>query len=205
MNIFRSLLLFLLSTASSAEAQQLYKSMGSDGKVVFSDRPIDGKTKIATMKGTVIRPVEEAPQMVVAKPVTRALLAADDSLVTPDVEDTMLRIMELLEFGKRYVTVCAGSEHATRAFAAAHKGWMLRNALYIEQQKRLLMEVVSPTRRATIHQRLAASHRSVPNAKSSTAANLKLCTNFTAGLNSGTSDIVKPAMLAIPLTAYHRK
>ncbi len=199
-----SILLLLISSATGAWAQQLYKSKGADGKVVYSDRPIDGKTTVATMRGTVIHPVVEEPAAV-AKPVQRTLVAADQSLVTPDVEDTMLRIMELVEFGKRFLPLCSGSDKATKEFIEAHKGWMSRNALYVEQQKRLLMEVVSPSRRAAMLQRLAANQRGGVKARSGAESDLALCGGFTAGLNNGSSDIVKPTMLAIPLTAYRSK
>lgn len=204
MNKTPYLLLLLLFAAISAEAQQLYKSVGPDGKLVYSTSPIDGKTRIATMKGSIIHPVQEVPTAV--PKAERLLVAVPDSVVTPDIEETMLRIMELVEFGKRYEPICSVSEKVARSFSEAHKSWLVRNALYIEQQKRLLMEVVSPQRRVSMQLRLsAATGRIAVSTAANPSVRLKWCESVSAGLNSGASDIVKPAMLAIPLTAYRDK
>lgn len=198
------LLLTFLVSATAAQAQQLYKSVGPDGKVVYSDRPIDGKTKVATMQGTIVRPATE-PAQAQARTAPRTLVPVPESVVTPEIEQTMLRVMELAEFGRRYQPICAVNEQVARTFAQAHKAWMTRNALYVEQQKRLLMEVVSPGRRLSMQQRLMAGAQSAIKPTASANARMEWCATVISGLNSGTSDIVMPAMLAIPLTAYRDK
>jgi len=209
MNKLTSILMMsTLTAAGSVEAQQLYKSVGPDGKVVFSDRPAnDAKAKVSTMQSYVLRPVEApvAKKEAVAKVESPADFV-NDALVTPEHEETMLKIMELVDFGRKFEPFCSASDVSAKAFSAAHKAWLRRNALYIEHQKRLLMEVVTPTRRLAMQNKLAARVGQLTlKPAASTAARTEWCNSISSELNSGGSDIVKPAFLAIPLPIYKTK
>jgi hypothetical protein len=202
------LLLTGCAAASSAGAQQLYKSVGPDGKVIFSDRPLNNapNAKVSTMKSYVLRPVETPGQKAPDDKAQVVLQAVPDSAVTPEIEETMLKIMELVDFGRKFEPFCAASEASSKSFAAAHKGWLKRNALYIEHQKRLLMEVVSPTRRAELQKKLAVRVGQGPLKPVGTpAARVEWCNSVVVELNSGHSDIIKPALLAVPLPTYVTK
>ena len=209
MNKITSILMMsTLSAAGSVGAQQLYKSVGPDGKVVFADRPAnDAKAKVSTMQSYVLRPVEApvAKKEAVAKAEAPAEFL-NDALVTPEHEESMLKIMELVDFGRKFEPFCAASETSTKTFAAAHKAWLRRNALYVEHQKRLLMEVVTPTRRMAMQNKLATRVGQVAlKPTASAAVRAEWCDSISTELNSGRSDIVKPAFLALPLPVYKTK
>lgn len=194
-----------LTAAGSAEAQQLYKSVGPDGKVIFSDRPAsDSKAKVSAMQSYVLRPLEAAAtKKEVAAKLEHPAEFLNDALVTPEHEESMLKIMELVDFGRKFEPFCSASEPSAKAFAAAHKAWLRRNALYVEHQKRLLMEVVTPTRRLGMQNKLAARvGQLVLKPTASVAARTEWCNSISTELNSGRSDIVKPALLAVPLPIY---
>ena len=201
-------MLSTLTAAAGAAAQQLYKSVGPDGKVIFSDRPAnDAKAKVSAMQSYVLRPLEApaAKKEAVAK-VEDPAKFVNDALVTPEHEESMLKIMELVDFGRKFEPFCSASEPSAKAFAAAHKAWLRRNALYVEHQRRLLMEVVTPTRRLGMQNKLAARvGQLVLKPTASVAARTEWCNSISTELNSGRSDIVNPALLAVPLPIYKTK
>lgn len=95
----------------------------------------------------------------------------------------------------------------TRAFNAANHEWKKRNAQAIERQRRLLTEVVSPSTRANLHDRQQAllSDEIGKAGARSPAARKEWCDGVVAELNSGRSDIDKPAMMAVRIVRYRAK
>ena len=95
----------------------------------------------------------------------------------------------------------------TRAFNAANHEWKKRNAQAIERQRRLLTEVVSPSTRANLHDRQQAllSDEIGKAGARSPAARKEWCDGVVAELNSGRSDIDKPAMMAVRFVRYRAK
>ena len=210
MYIFR--LIFLLVCCAmlpSVNAQQMYKSVGPDGKIMFSDKPpIHEAAELSVMKGYTLRPIEPARQASstsAAAPVKRETrIAGPSSVVSPEMEAAMLTVMGMVTLERKFEHFCAKNAGAAKAFAAATSGWRQRNAAYVEQQKRLLMEVMSPHKRAELLERDAQSLRqSLAKVQSRTAgARVEWCEATAAELNSGLGDLHLPAMLAIPITPY---
>jgi len=199
---------FVVGTfACGAFAQQLYKVVGPDGKVTFSDRPaLEKANKLSVMKSYMLRPVE-SPKHGEAKQEGVPAVAVDpNATITPEVEEAMLSVMNMTQLGRQYAYVCSTSDAGTRAFTAAMSNWRKRNAPYVEQQKRLLMEVMSPTKRAALQDKSTAAVNDMGNAIPPTPDGRKeWCSGTIAELDSGRSDLNKPAMLSIPITRYKAK
>lgn len=205
------LLSFFLAIAPTAMAQQLYKTIGADGKVTFSDRPqVDNKSKLSVMRSYTLRPVEPPkplPDLAakVKPPVLRTEQAS--AVITKEIEDTIVTIMGLSAFGGRFEIFCSSNETELHAFTAATQAWKTRNVEAVEQQKRVLMLVLSPVKRAELISReetLLAVEIGKLSGRTP-AARKAWCEGVTAELNSGHSDIASPALMAVPITPFKAK
>ena len=193
-----------------AAAQQMYKTVGPDGKVTFTDRPaLDSSVKMSVMKSYVLRPVSPPARKAEAgrRPgdVPSALSAPME--VTSEIEEAMISVMGLAEFGRRFESFCDDTPEDAKAFTTANYEWKKRNAQAIEQQKRVLTEVVSPSKRAGLVDRQQAlmSVEMGKVAARSPAARKEWCGGVVAELNSGRSDIDTPAMMAVPIVRYRAR
>jgi hypothetical protein len=194
----------------AALAQQLYKSTGPDGKVVFTDRPpLEKAGKLSVMRSYVLRPVEEPKQVAAqapAQPASAAVAIDPSATVTPAIEDIMVTVTGLYEFTRRFQSVCSTTPAASKAFSSAATKWKQRHDGYIEHQKRLLMEVVSPQKRAELQDRtnlyVEELSKRVPK---NVAGRQEWCTGAVGELDGGKLDINKPAMLAVPIKPYKAK
>jgi len=202
------LLILGCAAASGAVAQQMYKSVGPDGKVTFSDRPaVEKAKKLDVMRSYVLRPAEDFKPMPDG-PLTpkQGPVTNPNATVTPAVEDAMVNVMSLTEFARRFQMMCGATHGGAKAFTDATTQWKKRNAQYIEHQKRLLMEVVSPNKRAELQERTDAYvleiNKTIPH---STGGRKDWCAGMVTQMNSGNADINKPEMLEVPITRYKAK
>jgi hypothetical protein len=192
---------------TGALAQQLYKSTGPDGKVVFTDRPpLEKAGKLSVMRSYVLRPVEEPKQATPhagAQAATAAVAIDPNATVTPAIEDIMVTVTGLYEFTRRFQSVCGVTPTMSKAFSTAAGKWKQRHAQYIDHQNRLLMETVSPQKRADLQDRtnlyVEELSKRVPK---NVAGRQEWCTGAVSELEAGKLDIDKPAMLAVPIRPY---
>ncbi|HEU4777526.1 MAG TPA: DUF4124 domain-containing protein [Telluria sp.] len=192
--------------ASGALAQQMYKVVGADGKVTYSDRPqYEKANKLSVMKSYTLRPVEQAAPAT-PKPAAPAVPVDPNATITADVEEAMVNIMNMNQIAAQHLQMCSASDVQGRAYVAATSNWRKRNAPYIEQQKRLLMEVMSPVKRAELQDRSQAAVTDMTRAVPPTAQGRKeWCDGTIVELDSKRADINKPVMLSIPITKYKAK
>ncbi len=203
------LLIICCVSANLAAAQQMYKTVGPDGKVTFSDRPqLDNKTKLSVMKGYKLQAFD-APKPVagVVPPAPRRAPGAPSPTLTPDIEEAMVTVMGLADFGLRFESFCNSSPALAKSFVASNNDWKKRNAAAIDQQRRLLSVVVSPAKRAQLHElQKQSTADEVARLKPHNPGERKAwCEGVIAELNSGRSDVDKPAMMAIPIVPYRAK
>ena len=197
-------------TCGEATAQQLYKTIGPDGKVTFSDRPqVEEKSKLSVMHAYTLRTVAP-PQPVAdltgggAKPLLKRGRAEAAPALTPALEESIVTILGMSAFGGRFEIFCNGAGSDARAFSAATLGWKHRNVAAVEHQKRILTVVLSPSKRAELVAReeaLLAEQLAKMSARS-TAARKEWCDDVIADLNSGRNDINNPALMAIAIVPY---
>jgi hypothetical protein len=206
--------LFLLSicctAATGALAQQMYKTVGPDGKVTFSDRPqLDDKAKLSVMRSYTLRAVE-APKRVDPTQVPQRKSggpAEPPVVLSAEVEEAMVTVMGMAEFGLRFERFCNSTPAESKAFMSANNDWKKRNAAAIDQQRRLLTSVVTPVKRAQLletQQQLMGDEIAKAVARDP-AARKEWCAGVVEELNSGRSDVNKPAMMAVPIVQYRSK
>lgn len=216
MNIPKLLLTILsIAAMAGANAQQLYKSVGPDGKVTFSDRAPAGQGKISVMRANILRPLEQdVPATAATLPPTLKLpksapeRAATPAYArapsTPELEEAVGAVLLLQEVAKKFEPVCSPNQQAATAYNVAVTTWRKRNASFIEAQTRILMEVIDPAKRATIQQkvdgRVASALSEVVSLNASWRA--KWCDRAMAEMSNGTNDIAKNVAVAVPLITY---
>ena len=215
-------IILLFSTvvaASGAMAQQMYKVVGPDGKITFSDRPaLHTPGKVSVMHSYTLRPyvTQRTPaERSAAEAAGKAAGAipavpADPNAVqlapvlTPELEDAVVTVMGQVEFARRFYNFCNGSLTEAKAFSAAARAWSQRNAAPIHHQNRLVMEVLSPAKRDELQGKVVAllKDESIKVASRSPKERQAWCAGVVAELNSGKADIVQPAMMAVPIVPY---
>lgn len=198
-----------VAAMASSQAQQMYKTVGPDGKITYSDRPdIKADTKVSVMKRNILRPVETpGSKDGSARSAPRRASGEAAPVITPDVEDAMLVVMGLSEFGRRFDGFCNATPVQAKAFAAANYGWKKRNAAIVEQQKQLLTVVLSPARRAQLidREQQNMSEEIGKAAARDPEARAEWCEGVITELNSGRSDVEHPAMMALPIVQFRAK
>jgi hypothetical protein len=200
-------LLFLLAGTLAipcALAQQMYKVVGPDGKVTFSDRPpAQAVGKVSVMRSSTLRPLvaPPAPPTAPARPAGVPAAATSAAVMTPEIETAMLSVMEQMEYTRRFYGFCS------KSFSVAARAWKQRNAAPIAHQNRLLMEAVSPSKRDELLGKVSAmlADESGKMATRTPAERQAWCADAVAELDSGKSDIVQPAMMAMPVVPYRAK
>jgi hypothetical protein len=204
-----------------AIGQQMYKVVGADGKITFSDRPaLHKEAKVSVMQSYTLRPyvtAQTAAEMAAAATARRAAAAKSAAsapgtveeapVLTQEVSDAVVTVMGQVEFARRFYNSCNGNLAGAKAFSTAARAWKERNAAAIAHQNRLIMEVVSPSKRDELQEKVAGmleqENRKVvsQNPKERQA----WCAGVVAELNSGKADIVQPAMMAVPIITYRGK
>ena len=209
--MYKELSFLLCSTLAFAPevlAQQMYKTVGADGKVTFSDRPqLDEKAKLSVMHSYTLRAVEPPKPKDPPRSKLKVVREEPPTKITPDIEEAIVTIMGLSSFGGRFEIFCNDDENDTRAFSAATLAWKKRNVETVEHQKQVLMLVLSPAKRAeliTREETLLTEEIAKVSAKSP-AQRKEWCQGVVAELNSGRSDIANAALMAVPVTPYKSK
>ncbi len=217
-------LFFILVSACAfpcALAQQLFKVVGPDGKVTFSDKPpLQKAGKVSVMHSYTLRPyvTPQSPAELAAAAAAKKAAAAEVALAGPgvprpapvltqEVEDAIVTVMGQVEFSRRFYNFCNTSLSGAKAFSQAARTWKERNAAPIGHQNRLLMEVVSPSKRDELLGKVATllDEESGKIAARSPKERQAWCAGAVAELNSGKADIVQPAMMAVPIVPYRAK
>ncbi len=212
MNKRLSLLLILCLASGLGMAQsQLYKSVGPDGKVTFSDKPpADASAKVSVMKSSVLRPVESGATpsfpspsaLSSAKPAAPAAANALPYSSPAELDQALLVVMGMVEITRKVEPTCSATAPLmARRLGAGIRKWNERNATFVEQQRRILMEVVTPMKRASLQARLAAkTEQAVVELNSlSTEGRIKWCERLIANLSSDENDIANVPAVSVPL------
>lgn len=209
------LLLLSATAAGGVDAQQLYKSVGADGKVTFSDRPPGGNGKISVMKSNILRPLnQELPVSALAVPAKPAREAAPGPAVpatngpsTPELEEAVSSVLLMSEVAKRFEPICSPNPVAAKQYSVAVTGWRARNANFLDKQNRILMEVIDPTKRASMVNRVNGRvSESLAEVGSLNAAwRTKWCDRAVLEMTGKLNDVANNAAVAIPLISYKLK
>ena len=211
MSINKLLLIFLSAAAASgADAQQLYKQVGPDGKVTFTDRQPSGNGKVSVMRSNVLRPLE--PDAPPASKITVNPKSSDGPAFAPtgsraELEEAVSAVMLLSEVARKFDPVCSPTPQAAKEYSVAVNAWRMRNSNFLQLHTRILMQVIDPTRRAQmqgkiggrVDEALAEVMRLNPTWRA------KWCDKSILDMTSGSNDIANNAAVAVPLITYKFK
>ena len=209
--------IFVIAAAlicSAASAQQLYKTVGPDGKVTFSDRPQNGeKLKVSVMKGSVLRPVEGPvpPQPKIAPPKGTGAEGPGNGISaagipSPELQHAVLVVSLMSEVAAKFEPVCSKATAQSKKFVTAANGWTLRNSSFIEKQRRALADM-APARRTAVQSEVAAKiHEAMAEVLAQgTAGQVRWCEKATVDMSGAANDVVNNADVAMPLITYKPK
>lgn len=211
---YRAAILMLgLASTAGVSGQQMYKSVGPDGRVTFSDRPaLESAAQLSVMRSNTLRPVAVAAAATGATPAGTTRPAAPRTAavpmgeVSPQVEKAMVSVMAQAEFGRRFYRFCNDTPDQGRAFTQAAAGWKERNSAAVEHQRKLLMQVVTPAQRTEIQDkvnaRLADELAKVSGKPG--PERVQWCTGAIAEMGSPASDVHQPEMMAVASIAATR-
>lgn len=198
----------------STAAQEMYKSVGPDGKVTFSDRPPSSdKAKVSVMKASVLRPLEGPPpaQPKIAPPAglasgqngAPAAGGMSNGIPSPELQHAMLVVMLMSEVAGKFEPVCTSAAPQSKKFMNAANGWKQRNGTFIEQQKRATSDM-APAKRAALQGEVAAKINEAMTevVALSTPGRVKWCDKATLDMSSGLNDVANNAAVAVPLITY---
>ncbi len=207
-----AILALCLAACAGTSAQQMYKTVGEDGRVTFSDRPrLEAAAKLSVMRSYTLRPMknpgEQAPsETAPAAPRPEGTASEPVTTVGPQVESAIMNVMAQAEFARRFYHFCNTTQSGARAFNQAAGGWKQRNAAAVEQQRKLLMLVVSPSKRAEIEEKVAAilTEETGKVSARTPEARAQWCTEAIAEMSSERSDIKQPEMMAVVIKPYKK-
>ncbi|NHZ92944.1 DUF4124 domain-containing protein [Massilia sp. CCM 8733] len=199
----------------AASAQQLYKTVGPDGKVTFSDRPQNGeKLKVSVMKGSVLRPVEgPVPPVPKIGPPSKGTGAhgagngiSAAGVPSPELQHAVLVVSLMSEVAAKFEPVCSRAAPQNKKFVTAANGWTQRNSSFIEKQRRALADM-APSRRTALQGEVAAKiHEAMTDVLAQGAAGqVRWCEKATIDMSGGANDVVNNAEVAMPLITYKPK
>lgn len=206
-----TLITFLAGLSLSAAAgpglggRAMYKTVGADGKVTFSDRPaIESAAELSVLRSNTLVPIKAAVTPAGSGSAAVKPAVAATGTMTPQIEKTVADVMVRAEFPRRVYPLCNTSQAAARAFTQAASGWKERNLAATDHQRRILMQVVSPAKRDEIEGQVA-QHLSAEVARVSArpaAERARWCAEAVATLANPGSDIDEPAMMGVAIVPY---
>lgn len=196
----------------AASAQQMYKTVGPDGKITFSDRPQNGeKLKVSVMKGSVLRAVEGPvpPQPKIAAPSKSGAADGPGSgisaagIPSPELQHAVLVVSLMSEVAVKFEPVCTKALPQSKRFVTAGNGWTLRNGSFIEKQRRAMADM-APARRTALQNEVAAKIQEAMSEvlAQSHAGQIKWCDKATIDMSGGGNDVVNNPEVALPLITY---
>jgi len=196
---WKTLLLALMAmiAASSAFAQAIYKTIGPDGKPVYSDKP---PTNPATKYSVIgAQPGQPAQPDQPGKPA-----AAPSS----ELEKALIEVMATDALVQQTEDLCSRAwPELSEKFSKSATNWKKRNARVITQQRRVLLEAFKPAEREAIEGKVKARTREALAASSQQGPYTKStwCQESLAQINSGSMDVASKPAISSPLVNYRPK
>ena len=184
--------LLVLSLAIAPAQAEVYKSVGPNGKVIYTNvAPAKAVTAIARVS---------------AKP---AQHIADDGgrILTPDIIGAVANVMGVAQLVRSSREFCAAAmPSAHKRYAMAALGWDQRNSAVVAQKDRILshpvQHMVAESLSADMHRKTADLMD--PVKQSTPAARVAWCDKAFADVDRGVLDLVGRPSIA-PLMKYGRR
>ncbi len=203
----------------------VYKIVGPDGKITFSDRPPSDTTQRASIvnraaaSGAVVMPppvTAITPWASLSADARRGLVpavplgetASSPSVVTVSLVDSITTVLARAELVQTMRTICVrAAPSAYSAYDEAARRWQDRNAPVVAQADRVLQSAFDGARRAKLqanaHTRLA--NILAPLASASQDARIMWCDASTETIGKGGLDMQGAGGVAAPVMNYEQR
>ena len=192
------LALLALAMASGAAAQAIYKTIGPDGKPVYSDQPPANPS----IKYTVIGSPATQP----AQP-GQPGQAGQPSNADPDLQKAVVGVMETSDLVRQYSETCTRDVPASAPrFATALTNWKKRNGAVVRNQERVLQDAFNAGERAVMESNMKSRNARTMDiyVAATPAAKSKWCDESLAEISNGSLDVYGKPELAQPLLKYRK-
>ena len=203
-------LLAMTMAHTDASAGGVYKIIGPDGKISFSDKPpADAAT---SDKIDVIR-TQTVPLS--SQPSNNAGAAAKPAAVTPSinnqatakdpnpaVEKAIIGVLGYEDLVKQTETLCARTlPTSSQKYSGAAEGWRSRNGALVNQAHQTLADKFTEPQRQLIESGIRAKNNAALQSvtAASTASKISWCDNSSDAIKEGTMDVFNKANLSAPL------
>lgn len=229
--IFTTLLVSSLATAAfSVAAQAVYKTVGPDGKIIYSDHPpVDSKTQSTLLNGPKAAPEikSDRPPLPASASTAKDADTKNKSAKTPSkkgadaaktdaapvvnndvLEGAIIGVMGMESLVLQTEEACVNAMPTSmKRYSGAGTGWRERNASVVAQQRKLLATVFDADKRRVIVLGIKTKNDAsfVPFKASNLAAKIKWCDQSIKEIESGAMDVFNNPKLAPPIMNYKAK
>lgn len=214
--------LLLVAAWSFAHAGPVYKIVGPDGKVTFSDKPpteaVSGTYQVVGSQSSAVpAPSSEEPRsgdaldaepriaaVSASKQASRA--AAPDEIQfgpSPEIEGAVIGVLGIEDIVKRTEALCVEALPTSRgAYGAAVADWHTRNGTVVTRARQVLASEFDTATQTAIAAGLRLKNDGVftPVRSASAAARISWCDESFATMNDGKMDVHTNPKLTGPLT-----
>ena len=219
--------LLLIFATLSANAKNIYKTVGPDGKITYSDHPPDD----SSAQSDVVRSTPTANQAradpssepsaghalgakkaIPAKRETSAPTAAPTpaaNAIEPALEGAVIGVLGIEDIVKHTEELCIKALPTSfRKYSDASGDWQRRNAAIVTRAHQLVSKNFDATYGAGTEQRLKEAIRTKnaamfePIASAPMASRIKWCDHSADEMASGAMDVYDKPKLSEPLLAY---
>lgn len=214
---------FLMTMAFASYAQPIYKSIGPDGKVIYSDKPPMNSDAKHSVMGKSAPPSQttssaeassssagkaesHGPNFANAKKATRVKTSNADSSAQveadPALEKAVLGVMGLENLVEQTGTICARTlPTSLKKYQGAVDSWKQRNADILDKQKKILKEMFNQSEQLTLHTGARAKNQAVLEQilNAPFASRVKWCDQSTDEINGSATDLAGKPHLSVPI------
>lgn len=195
--------LLAFGVAGDAWAQRVYKSVGPDGKVTFTDKPPAGQEPPAAPAAAApAAPAAQSSPGAAPAPAGSAAAAQMD----PALEKATLVLAGFESIVNEYADLCVKTLPTSfRKYQGAADDWRQRHATLLARQNAVMRDHFSPAQRASVRSALQAKTRGMmAQVQAANAAQrIKWCDDNTLEVTGGKVDLA--ANYAATLMAYQGK
>lgn len=212
--LFSLLLLFPVMTV---QAQAIYKVVGPDGKVVFSDKPpADASGDVSVIEGGFERKqsAPEAPAAVVTPPAPRVTKQASvaqpqpqpvQMVIDPALVGAVFGVMGFEDLVMQTERICIQTLPTSMTrYSGATQVWRQRNASVLVRYQQVLAKAITPTHRKQLEAEVKARNEKSlsPVVKAPAASRISWCDKSGDLIGKGDMDVHNKPALAGPLMSY---
>lgn len=214
--------LLLLFPAITVQAQAIYKVVGPDGRVVFSDKPpADAGADVRVIEGGFERkqPAVAVPAAVAASPEASRTMAKQagaaqpkpqsqpaQAVIDPALAGAVFGVMGFEDLVLQTERICTQTLPSSfKRYSGATQVWRQRNTSVLARYQQALTKTITPAQRKQFEAEVKARNEKslAPVVKAPVASRISWCDKSGVLIGKGDMDVHNKPALAGPLLSYH--